>query len=87
MKDRYLDIYGRPWATTKLDALLADPGVLWSVKLGFMQGANLRGSWSPGAVLAWARTQYRREEAAVLLLLLVTRFFDVESAATHNGRS
>lgn len=87
MKDVYLDIYGRRWTASKLDTLLADPAVLWTVKLGFVQGANVRGGWNPGAVLAWARTQYGREEPAALLLLLVTRFFDLEVAAEQAGHA
>jgi hypothetical protein len=74
----YLDILGRPWLAARLDALLCDVAVRLVVEHGARVGSHGAGDrWAPGAVLAWAQRRYRRPEPAALLLLLVTRFFDL----------
>ncbi len=73
----YVDALGRTWTAKSLDALLADPAVRLTVEQGAQIGMFNPGTrMSPGAVFAWARDRYTREEPAALLLLLVARFFD-----------
>lgn len=74
----YTDIGGRHWPEARLDALLADVAVRVVVEHGARIGSHSAGDrWAPGAVLAWGQRRYRRPEPAALLLLLVTRFFDL----------
>lgn len=74
----YLDKQGRPWLASQLDALLCDSAVRLVVEHGARIGTgNEADRWSSGLVLAWAQKRYRRPEPAALLLLLVTRFFDL----------
>lgn len=74
----YLDIQGRPWLASQLDALLSDATVRLIVEHGARLGSHSAGDrWAPGTVLAWAQRRYIRPEPAALLLLLVTRFFDL----------
>lgn len=74
----YVDADGRPWPAERLDALLSDSAVRLVVEHGARVGSHRSGDrWSPGAVLAWAQRRYCRPEPAALLLLLVTRFFDL----------
>jgi hypothetical protein len=74
----YFDIDGRPWPAERLDALLSDATVRLVAEHGARIGSHGAGDrWAPGLVLAWAQRRYRRDEPASLLLLLVTRFFDL----------
>lgn len=74
----YFDIDGRPWPVERLGALLSDDAVRLVVEHGARIGSHGAGDrWAPGLVLAWAQRRYRRAEPASLLLLLVTRFFDL----------
>lgn len=72
----YIDALGREWADYKLDELFADPEVDLTVQAGAGIGLRPDGTWSHSAVLNWARIRYEREEAAVLVLLLVAVYFD-----------
>lgn len=74
----YIDAGGRPWSAERLDALLSDCAVRLVVEQGARVGSHGAGDqWAPGAVLAWALKRYSRPEPPALLLLLVTRFFDL----------
>jgi len=74
----YIDILGNIWPDDKLSALLADPDVSLTVMSGVSMGLRPDGTWSPAAVLNWAKIRYTREEPAALLLLLVTLYFDTD---------
>lgn len=74
----YVDALGRLWPVTHIDAMLADQSVRLVVEQGAQIGSHGAGDrWSPGIVWAWAGKRYGRQEPAALLLLLVTRFFDL----------
>lgn len=74
----YHDAGSRIWLTPKLDALLAQPAVKQAVEQGLKAGLGPRGEFWPGAVYAWARDKYRREECSALLHILVVRLRDRE---------
>lgn len=72
------DMLGRAWTFETLDRLLGEPAVLRKVEAAARSGMTIdRRTWSPTAVMRWARDQYSREEPAALLLLLVHRFFAI----------
>lgn len=80
VRDRlgYHDASGRVWLTAKLDALLAQPEVIQTVRQGLTISRGLRGDFRPGTAYAWARDRYRRTECSDLLHILLIRLRDRE---------
>lgn len=74
----YHDVGGRVWLTTKLDALLAQPEVMQTVRQGLTISRGPRGDFRPAIAYTWARDRYRRTECSDLLHILVVRQQDRE---------
>jgi len=74
----YHDVGGRIWPTAKLDALLAQPEVMQTVRQGLTISRGPRGDFWPAIAYTWARDRYRRTECSDLLHILVVRLRDRE---------
>lgn len=76
----YTDVLGRRWPVDQLDDLLSDPDVSLTVQSEASKVLLPEGAWNPAAALMLCRIRYPRESVAVLLLLLITRWFDTAGA-------